>query len=129
MTSTNQNRPTAVWIAVVLLLVLAFLSAVGGYLFNLSGANDIDDYVIGGAFVVLGGIYLVTAMKLPAGDPSWRLVAIATAAAHGIFNAVVKVGIERETESLMFVALTLALLALLALPRTRGFFSPGPLPA
>lgn len=36
-----------------------------------------------------------------------------------------KVGIEGETESLMFVGLTLALVIALAAPRTRDFFHNG----
>jgi len=123
--STHNSRPATVWVSVGLLLVLAFLSCVGGYLFNLSAADDVDDYVIGGAFVALGSLYLVTAVRMPSGRPAWRAVALTAAAVHGVFNAVVKVGIERETESLMFVALTAALILLLALPRSRAFFGGG----
>ena len=123
--TTHTRRPIIVWVAVALLLVLAFLSCVGGYLFNLSGADEFDDYLIGGAFVALGGVYLVTALRLPSGRPQWRSVALTAAAVHGIFNAVVKVGIEGETESLMFVGLTVSLILVLVLPQSRTFFEGG----
>ena len=128
MTTTNR-RPVAVWIAVGLLLILAFLSCVGGYLFNLSGADDVDEYVIGGAFVLLGALYLTIATRLPAGDDRWRRLALGVAVAHGLFNLVVKVGIEGETESLMFVALTGVLISVLSLPSTRRHFERVPVPA
>jgi uncharacterized membrane protein YjjP (DUF1212 family) len=120
--NTHSSRPATVWVAVGILLVLAFLSCVGGYLFNLSGADEPDDYVIGSVFVLLGGIYLTSAVRLPSGKGIWRNVALVAAAVHGVFNAVVKVGIEQETESLMFVALTAALITLLVLPRNRAYF-------
>ena len=114
MTSTTR-RPAALWVAAALLLVLAFLSCVGGYLFNLSGADDLDDYVVGAGFVALGAAYGVTAVKLPSGAPVWRSLALGLTAVHGLFNLIVKVGIERETESLMFVVLTAAVIAILLL--------------
>ena len=123
--NTNTRRPAHVWIAVGLLLVLAFLSCVGGFLFNLSGAEDLNEYLVGGIFVALGAVYLVTAVRLPSGRPVWRVVALSVAAAHGLFNAVVKVGIEGETESLMFVGLTAVLILVLVLPRARTFFEGG----
>lgn len=120
--TTHNSRPATVWVAVGILLVLAFLSCVGGFLFNLSGADEVDDFVIGGIFVALGAVYLVTAVRLPSGRPVWRAVAITAAAVHGVFNAVVKVGIEGETESLMFVGLAGALILLLVLPRIRAYY-------
>jgi|GEM_PF-6478549 len=125
MTNNNSRRPATVWVAVGILLPLAFLSCVGGYLFNLSGADDLDDYLVGGVFVVLGVLYLGSALQVFRGIAPWRTVALAAAATHGVFNAVVKVGIEGETESLMFVGLTLALVIALAAPRTRDFFHDG----
>lgn len=122
MTNNNSRRPATVWVAVGLLLPLAFLSCVGGYLFNLSGADELDDYVVGGVFVALGVLYLGSAVQVFRGVAPWRTVAMTAAVAHGVFNAVVKVGIEGETESLMFVGLTLALVAALVAPRTRDFF-------
>ena len=121
-TTSAKRRPATLWVAVGLLLVLAFLSVVGGYLFNLSGADDTDDYVIGGIFVLLGSLYLASAVRLPTGSPTWRTVAIVAAVTHGVFNAVVKVGIEGETESIMFVVLTAALVGTLLLPGTRRYF-------
>ena len=119
MTSTTR-RPAALWVAAALLLVLAFLSCVGGYLFNLSGADDLADYVVGGVFVALGAAYAVTAVKLPSGAPVWRAVALGLTAVHGLFNLIVKVGIEREAESLMFVVLTAAVIAILLLTPRLG---------
>ena len=117
---STTRRPATLWVAVGLLVVLAFLSCVGGYLFNLSGADDLDEYVTGGLFVALGLTYLLTAVRLPSGDPTWWHLAIGLAAADGLFNLVVKVGIERETESLMFVVLTATLIGVLVLsPRLR----------
>jgi len=124
-TNPTNSRPATLWVAVGVLLVLAFLSVVGGYLFNLSGAEEPEDYVIGGIFVLLGSLYLASAVRLPMGSPTWRTVAVAAAATHGVFNAVVKVGIEGETESLMFVALTAVLVGLLVLPNTRRYFEAG----
>ena len=116
--SSTPGRPATLWVAAGLLLVLAFLSCVGGYLFNLSGADDPSEFVVGGLFVALGAAYFVTALKLPGGDPVWRTVALGLTISHGLFNLIVKVGIERETESLMFVVLTAAVIAtLLMTPR------------
>lgn len=125
MTNNNSRRPATVWVAAGLLLPVAFLSCVGGYLFNLSGADELDDYVVGCVFVALGMLYLGSAVQVFRGIAPWRTVAITAAAVHGVFNAVVKVGIEGETESLMFVGLTLALVIALAAPRTRDFFHNG----
>lgn len=128
MTTTNR-RPVSVWIAVGLLLVLAFLSCVGGYLFNLSGADDPDDYLVGGIFVALGALYLAIAVRLPSGQETWRSLALSVAALHGLFNLIVKVGIERETESLMFVVLTAALIGVVSLPSSRRHFQGATVPA
>ena len=127
--TTSNRRPVTVWIAVGLLLILAFLSCVGGYLFNLSGADDLDEYVTGGAFVLLGVLYLTIATRIPSGNDSWRQLALGVAVAHGLFNLVVKVGIEGETESLMFVVLTAALIGVLSLAPTRRYFERVPAPA
>jgi len=127
--TTGTRRPATVWITVVLLLMLAFLSAVGGYVFNLSGADDAGDWAVGGVFLLLAALYLGCAARLPSGARAWRTLAIGLAVAHGLFNAVVKVGMEGETVSLMFVGLTAAVVALLGSSRTRAFFAPGPLAA
>jgi hypothetical protein len=121
--SVNRSRrPLAIWGASATLAVLALLSAVGGYLFNLAEADELDDYLTGGAFLVVALVYLAAALRVPVGAETWRRVAIGLAVAHGLFNAVVKVGIEGETVSLMFVGLTGVVVALLSLPASRAFF-------
>lgn len=64
MTNNNSRRPATVWVAAGLLLPVAFLSCVGGYLFNLSGADELDDYVVGRVFVALGMLYLGSAVQV-----------------------------------------------------------------
>lgn len=93
-----------------------------GYLFNLSGADDVGDYAVGGAFLLLAALYLACAVRIPSGTAAWRTLAIGLTGADGLFNAIVKVGMEGETVSLMFVVLAVAVIGLLTLPRTRGFF-------
>lgn len=117
------SRPGSLWLVSGLLGVLAVLSAIGGYLFNLSGADDTSDYVVGSAFLVVAAAYLACAFAIPRGGRAWRSTAIALAVAHGLFNAVVKVGIEGELVSLMFVALTALVVVLLTRPVARGFFA------
>lgn len=120
------RRPLTVWVTVALLIILAFLSAAGGFIFNLSGADEPLEVLVGLVFIGLAIGYLIAAVRLPSGNVRYFRLAIALAAAHGLFNAVVKVGIEGETESAMFIVLAAGVLALLFLPRTRRFFDRRP---
>ena len=105
-----------------LLAVLAFLTAVGGFVFNLSGADNAGEVAVGLAFVALAAAYAYLATRLPMGDERHWQLALALVTAHGLFNAIVKVGMEREASSLMFVALTAAIALLLMLPASRAFY-------
>ena len=124
--TSAAGRPAAVWLAVALLAALAFLSAVGGYLFNLSGADEAGEVLVGLIFVALALGYLASAVGLVRGRARARTAALALAGAHGAFNAIVKVGIEGETESIMFVVLTALVVATLWLPGTRRFATAAP---
>ena len=122
MTRPAASRPTAIWIAVALLAVLSFLSAVGGFIFNLSGADEAGEVAVGLVFVALAAAYAYLAARLPAGgERRWQL-ALVLVTVHGLFNAIVKVGMEREASSLMFVVLTAAIALLLLLPASRAFY-------
>ena len=114
-------RPIAVWAASGLLAILAFLTAVGGVAFNLAGAEDASDVLVGLVFVAVACAYAACAIRVPSGDARFARLAVLLASAHALFNAVVKVGIEGESESAMFIVLGLAVVALLMLPASRRF--------
>jgi hypothetical protein len=124
--STLPRRPISVWLAVGLLVLLGALSAVGGVLFNLAGADEPGEFLGGLIFLVLAASYWLIAVRLRAGQVRWWRAAIAVSGLHALFNLVVKVGIEGETESVMFIILALAITGLLLLPASRHYVAAGP---
>lgn len=122
--STLPRRPVSVWLAVGLLVLLGALSAVGGVLLNLAGADEPGEFLEGLIFLVLAASYWLIAVRLRAGQVRWWRAAIAVSGLHALFN--VKVAIEGETESVMFIILALAITGLLLLPASRHYVAAGP---
>lgn len=120
--TTQTRRPAAVWATVLVLAVMAVLSTAGAFIFNLAGADEAGEILVGLVFLALAAGYLLAAVRLPSGDSRYRTIAMMLAGAHGLFNAVIKVGIEGETESVMFIVLAAAVVGLLSLPASRRFF-------
>jgi hypothetical protein len=69
--STLLRRPVSVWLAIGLLVLLGLLSAIGGVLFNLAGADEPGEFMGGLIFLALAAGYWLIAVRLRAGHVHW----------------------------------------------------------
>ena len=113
--------PIAVRVVQPLLLVLAFVAIFGSFLFMFP-QGTLSAYTAGTVFVAGGLTYVTLALRLPRGERGTWLTTLGVTGAHLLFNAW-KVTGEHETESVPILAVSIMVVALLALPATRRFFT------
>lgn len=119
--AATPRVPIAVRVAQPLLLILAFVAIAGSFLFMFP-QGTLSAYAAGTVFVAGGLAYVTLALRLPRGERGARLTALGVTGAHLLFN-VWKLTGEHEAESVPILAVSIMVVALLALPATRRFFT------
>jgi hypothetical protein len=119
--AATPRVPITVRVVQPLLGVLAFVAIVGSFLF-IFPQGTLFAYAVGAVFVAGGLTYVTLTFRLARGERGAWLTALGVTGAHLLFN-VWKVTGEHETESVPILGVSIVVVALLALPATRRFFT------